>query len=212
MAAVQIIPVSGRRQQKQFLQLPWQLYRDAPHWVPPLRTHQKELVGFKHHPFYDDRLLNLVIGAGQHYRMLLNVFQLSLWFLLIVRENAPKGLAIVGDGGVHEYIEDKQGNIIQTPKTDTLVSFRGGEKVHKDFDSLMDAKGIDSDIYKATVLTSLQVENRLSNLRVEKVLDNHLKDLDKKMERGIKNGFKNVNMHNHTNIDLDHKFFRQDTL
>ena len=53
MAAVQIIPVSGRRQQKQFLQLPWQLYANDPNWVPPLRTHQKEMVGFKHHPFHD---------------------------------------------------------------------------------------------------------------------------------------------------------------
>ncbi|REK26473.1 MAG: N-acetyltransferase [Planctomycetota bacterium] len=53
MAEVEIQPVSTRAQQKQFLDLPWQLYRDDPLWIPPLRTNQKELVGFKKHPFYE---------------------------------------------------------------------------------------------------------------------------------------------------------------
>jgi len=28
-------------------------YKDDPNWVPPLWSVQKELVGFKKHPFYD---------------------------------------------------------------------------------------------------------------------------------------------------------------
>ncbi|MEM1069133.1 MAG: N-acetyltransferase [Planctomycetota bacterium] len=47
-------PVDGRRDQKQFLELEWQLYRGDPNWVPPLKMVRKEMVGFKHHPFYDD--------------------------------------------------------------------------------------------------------------------------------------------------------------
>ena len=53
MSALLIQPVSTRRQRKQFLSLPWKLYRDDPHWIPPLRFEQKELVGYRPHPFYE---------------------------------------------------------------------------------------------------------------------------------------------------------------
>lgn len=49
-----IQPVATRREKKQFLELPWQINRHDPQWVPPLRGNQAELVGYKHHPFYDD--------------------------------------------------------------------------------------------------------------------------------------------------------------
>ncbi|QDU57411.1 GNAT family protein [Aeoliella mucimassa] len=52
MANVSIIPVSSRREQREFIDLPWQLYRGDPNWVPPLRLEQKGLVGFRRHPFY----------------------------------------------------------------------------------------------------------------------------------------------------------------
>jgi len=53
MSAVVVIPVVGRRQRNQFLEYPWPLYRDDPCWIPPLRLDQKELVGYRHHPFYE---------------------------------------------------------------------------------------------------------------------------------------------------------------
>jgi GNAT superfamily N-acetyltransferase len=54
MAGLTIIPVETARQRRQFLDLPWQIYRGDPHWIPPLRQNQRELVGYCHHPFYDD--------------------------------------------------------------------------------------------------------------------------------------------------------------
>ncbi|MCB9936960.1 MAG: N-acetyltransferase [Planctomycetaceae bacterium] len=54
MSDISIVPVQTKRQQKQFLTLPWKIYRDDPYWIPPLRQNQKELVGFAPHPFYDD--------------------------------------------------------------------------------------------------------------------------------------------------------------
>ena len=54
MSNVEIKAVTTRRDKKRFLELPWKIYRDDPHWIPPLRMNQKELVGFKHHPFYDN--------------------------------------------------------------------------------------------------------------------------------------------------------------
>jgi hypothetical protein len=52
MAQVEIKPVQSKRDQKLFLNFPWKHYRGDPNWIPPLRTNQKELVGFKPHPFY----------------------------------------------------------------------------------------------------------------------------------------------------------------
>ncbi|WP_372721083.1 N-acetyltransferase [Novipirellula sp.] len=46
--------VSSKRDQKEFLDLERELYRDNPYWVPPLWAERRKIVGFKHHPFYDD--------------------------------------------------------------------------------------------------------------------------------------------------------------
>ena len=53
MSNIVIQPVSSRREKKQFLELPWKFYRNDPNWVPPLRMDQAELVGYRHHPFYE---------------------------------------------------------------------------------------------------------------------------------------------------------------
>ena len=47
-------PVETRRDKKAFLNLEREIYRDDPNWVPPIWLIRKELVGFRHHPFYDD--------------------------------------------------------------------------------------------------------------------------------------------------------------
>ena len=52
MAIVEIIPVHSRRQQRQFLDLPAQLFRNDPTWVPRLRLSESQLAGFRPHPFY----------------------------------------------------------------------------------------------------------------------------------------------------------------
>jgi hypothetical protein len=52
MAPLVIEPVTTRRRRKQFLELPWRLYRGDPNWVPPLRADQAEMVGYRRHPFY----------------------------------------------------------------------------------------------------------------------------------------------------------------
>jgi len=54
MPHLEVIPVATRGERKQFFNLPWELYRDDPHWIPPLRIVQKELLNYRRHPFYDD--------------------------------------------------------------------------------------------------------------------------------------------------------------
>ena len=53
MAECVVKPVSTRRQRKEFLDFPWTLYRGDPNWMPPLRSDQKEMVGYARHPFYE---------------------------------------------------------------------------------------------------------------------------------------------------------------
>jgi hypothetical protein len=67
MAELEVKPVQTRGEQKLFLEFPWKLYRDDPNWVPPLRANQKELVGFKPHPFYQtaEAQAFLAVRGGQ---------------------------------------------------------------------------------------------------------------------------------------------------
>ncbi len=53
MAGIEVKAVSNRRDRQRFLGFPWRLYRDDANWIPPLRANQRELVGYKRHPFYD---------------------------------------------------------------------------------------------------------------------------------------------------------------
>jgi GNAT superfamily N-acetyltransferase len=54
MPEIVVRAVESRRDKKKFMQLLWDLYRQDPNWIPPLRRNQEELVGFHHHPFHDD--------------------------------------------------------------------------------------------------------------------------------------------------------------
>ncbi len=53
MSNVKIVPVQNRREQKDFLRLPWKLYQNDPNWVPPITSDIRERVGFRSHPFYE---------------------------------------------------------------------------------------------------------------------------------------------------------------
>jgi len=46
--------VESRREERQFLEFPWILYRDDPNWIPPMRANLKEMVGYRRHPFYEN--------------------------------------------------------------------------------------------------------------------------------------------------------------
>ncbi len=52
--AVRCDVVRSRRERQEFLALERAIYRDDPNWVPPIWQLRRELVGFKHHPFYED--------------------------------------------------------------------------------------------------------------------------------------------------------------
>ena len=60
----EIRAVGTGQERRQFLRLPWDLYRDDSNWIPPLRGNQKQLVGYKRHPFYDNAEVQTFIAVG----------------------------------------------------------------------------------------------------------------------------------------------------
>ena len=62
MAGLKIVAVENSKQQKQFFQLPWRLYKGDPNWIPPLRTNQMELLNYKSHPFYDTNRIQTFVA------------------------------------------------------------------------------------------------------------------------------------------------------
>jgi len=54
MSQVVVQLVATRAQRRAFVEFPWDLYRDDPCWVPPLRGNLKELLGYKHHPLAEN--------------------------------------------------------------------------------------------------------------------------------------------------------------
>lgn len=53
MPNLEVKPVETRAERRAFIDLLWDLYRDDPHWMPPLIMAQEELLGFRKHPFHE---------------------------------------------------------------------------------------------------------------------------------------------------------------
>lgn len=51
-AGVDIVPVQTREQWREFHHLPYRVYRDDPHWIPPLLLERKFHFDPKHNPFF----------------------------------------------------------------------------------------------------------------------------------------------------------------
>lgn len=54
MSGYEVVAVGKNRSlQKQFVRLPWEIYRGDENWIPPLIMSLEEGVGFRRNPFYD---------------------------------------------------------------------------------------------------------------------------------------------------------------
>jgi GNAT superfamily N-acetyltransferase len=52
VSEVTVIGAEDRGTQRQFIEFPYQLYKDDPHWAAPLRIAQRDMLNQKKHPFY----------------------------------------------------------------------------------------------------------------------------------------------------------------
>ncbi len=53
MSEIKIITPTSRRDKKRFLLFPWEIYKNDPHWIPPLLANEKGLLGYAKEPFYE---------------------------------------------------------------------------------------------------------------------------------------------------------------
>ncbi len=62
MDGLEVVKVDSKGASKEFIELPYRLYRDQPHWVPPLRIAVKELLDKSKHPFYAEAETELFLA------------------------------------------------------------------------------------------------------------------------------------------------------
>ncbi|HEX6460785.1 MAG TPA: hypothetical protein VF032_17855 [Thermoleophilaceae bacterium] len=52
-AGIEVRPVAGRREMREFIMLPFSLYRESPNWVPPLISERKRHLDRAKNPFFE---------------------------------------------------------------------------------------------------------------------------------------------------------------
>ncbi len=60
--AVRIVPVETKRQKKQFIDLEWDLNKNTPNWVGPLRMERKEILDTQKNPFFQHADIHLFLA------------------------------------------------------------------------------------------------------------------------------------------------------
>ena len=59
---IRVEPVRSKRDRREFVELPFRLYRDDPNWVPPLRRDIYELIDPERHPFHKHATVELFLA------------------------------------------------------------------------------------------------------------------------------------------------------
>lgn len=62
MGGLEVVAVDNKGASKEFIELPYRLYRNETHWVPPLRIAVKELLDKSKHPFYANAEMQLFLA------------------------------------------------------------------------------------------------------------------------------------------------------
>lgn len=62
MSAPQLERIESRRVLKEFIRFPWTVYRNEPHWVPPLIIEMKEKLDPKKNPFFEHAEMDLYLA------------------------------------------------------------------------------------------------------------------------------------------------------
>src|SRR5262245_17800441 len=57
-----VAPVRSSGERRQFIDFPYRLYRNDPHWVAPLKMAQKDILNTERHPFYKSSAVELFLA------------------------------------------------------------------------------------------------------------------------------------------------------
>ena len=63
MSSLVVEPVVSWWQRRQFLNLPWDIYRGNPHWIPPLRGNQKQMLNYTPSPFFREAEIQTFLAS-----------------------------------------------------------------------------------------------------------------------------------------------------
>lgn len=63
MAEIRVWQVATARDRREFIKLPFRLYKQDPNWVPPIIQTQEELVGFRKHPFHENAVVTNFLAS-----------------------------------------------------------------------------------------------------------------------------------------------------
>lgn len=121
------------------------------------------------------------------------------------RKGGPKETAIVGDGGVSEVIERRNGKVELTPARDTLVELGAGDNVYKDIEDykrngrMSVMKSLDLEGKKVNEYFNITMEND----RYGKEIVDELKQTRKAISK-LK-----LNVPKQKTLDLNHELWKQ---
>ncbi|OVE81974.1 hypothetical protein BVY03_01615 [bacterium K02(2017)] len=59
---IKIIPVKSKKEKKHFINLPYHLYKNEAHWIPPLKLERKEFFDPKKNPYFDNAKVQLFVA------------------------------------------------------------------------------------------------------------------------------------------------------
>src|SRR5512132_3941534 len=101
MSAIDVRPVTTRRERAAFLRLPWRLYRAEGNWVAPLRFERKQFLDPRGNPFFEHAEVQLFLAwrdgrpvgrISAHIDRHLNEFHDNRWglFGFFECENDPR--------------------------------------------------------------------------------------------------------------------------
>ncbi|MEW6685419.1 MAG: hypothetical protein AB1393_04350 [Candidatus Edwardsbacteria bacterium] len=65
MEPIQVFTVENEKDMEIFLSLPWKIYQNDPHWVPPLISDQKKLLSAKENPFFEHAKAKLFLARKE---------------------------------------------------------------------------------------------------------------------------------------------------
>jgi GNAT superfamily N-acetyltransferase len=115
--SVDVRPVGSRRDLMRFIKLPWRLYRNEPHWVPPLISERKAHLDRARNPFFEHAEAEyfLAWGGGEpvgrvsaHVDHRLNEFQHTDWGLFGFFECEDDGdVAAALLGAAEEWLRER---------------------------------------------------------------------------------------------------------
>jgi GNAT superfamily N-acetyltransferase len=125
LGGVRVVQAVEKKQWREFLELPYRLYRGDPYWVPPLRIAVKDLLNTEKHPFYANAEMACFLAqedghtVGRIAAILDNNFNkfhrenLGFFGFLEMIDSQPVADALLRQ--VRQWLEEKRVRAIQGP-------------------------------------------------------------------------------------------------